>query len=109
MANIPQGKTLGNLPQIWGALAAVTAIQLEADGLYLFTDVDFLYTANPRADPSARPLRVVNDPWTLNVDTKEAGSGLGTGGMSTKIVAAQMASAAGIHCGLINGQHPHTG
>mmetsp|Transcript_90960 Transcript_90960/g.291721 ORF Transcript_90960/g.291721 Transcript_90960/m.291721 type:complete len:448 (+) Transcript_90960:178-1521(+) len=87
-------------------LAALTAVQLEADGLFLFTDVDFLYTANPRADPDAKPLRIVPEPWALQVDTSSAGSGLGTGGMETKIVAARMASTAGIPCGLINGAHP---
>jgi glutamate 5-kinase len=87
-------------------LAALTAVQLEAHGLFLFTDVDFLYTANPRADPTAKPLRIVQEPWALQVDTSEAGSDLGTGGMATKIHAARMASTAGIPCGLINGQHP---
>merc|ERR1711982_116790 len=86
-------------------LAALTAVQLRADGLFLFTDVDFLYTANPRDDPSAEPLRVVQEPWSLQVDTSGKGSGAGTGGMSTKIVAARTASTAGIPCGLINGAH----
>mmetsp|Transcript_5113 Transcript_5113/g.11314 ORF Transcript_5113/g.11314 Transcript_5113/m.11314 type:complete len:438 (+) Transcript_5113:141-1454(+) len=86
-------------------LAALTAVQLEASGLFLFTDVDFLYTANPRTDPSATPLRVVSEPWALQVDTREPGSGFGTGGMATKIVAARTASTAGIPCGLIHGAH----
>mmetsp|Transcript_37314 Transcript_37314/g.97340 ORF Transcript_37314/g.97340 Transcript_37314/m.97340 type:complete len:438 (+) Transcript_37314:98-1411(+) len=86
-------------------LAALTAVQLEAAGLFLFTDVDFLYTANPRTDPSAEALRIVPDPWSLEVDTSGKGSGAGTGGMSTKIVAARTATAAGIPCGLINGAH----
>jgi len=86
-------------------LAALTAVQLEADGLFLFTDVDYLYTANPRTDPSAEALRVVDEPWSLQVDTSGMGSGAGTGGMSTKIVAARTATAAGIACGLINGAH----
>jgi len=87
-------------------LAALTAVQLGADGLFLFTDVDYLYTANPRSDPSAKPLRVVREPWSLQVDTTSEGSGLGTGGMETKIAAARTVSTAGIPCGLINGQHP---
>lgn len=86
-------------------LAALTAVQLEANGLFLFTDVDYLYTANPRTDPSAEALRVVEEPWSLQVDTSGMGSGAGTGGMSTKIVAARTATAAGIACGLINGAH----
>lgn len=86
-------------------LAALTAVSLEADGLFLFTDVDCLYTANPRADPNAKRLRLVQEPWSLNVDTRDEGSGLGTGGMSTKIVAARTASVAGIPCILLNGAH----
>jgi len=86
-------------------LAALTAVQLEADWLFLCTDVDYLYTANPRVDPSAEPLRVVPEPWALKVDTKSGGSSLGTGGMATKLMAGRTASAAGIRCGLINGAH----
>eukprot|EP00928_Gymnodinium_smaydae_P078577 TRINITY_DN62700_c0_g1_i1.p1 TRINITY_DN62700_c0_g1~~TRINITY_DN62700_c0_g1_i1.p1 ORF type:complete len:436 (+),score=60.04 TRINITY_DN62700_c0_g1_i1:222-1529(+) len=88
-------------------LAALLAVQLAADGLFLFTDVDYLYTANPRTDPAARPLRVVREPFALQVDTDSAGSGLGTGGMTTKLLAARTASAAGIPCCLINGLHPY--
>lgn len=87
-------------------LAALTAVQLHAAGLYLFTDVDFLYTSNPRVDPTATALRVVDEPWSLQVDTRLPGSALGTGGMQTKVVAARTASCAGIPCGLINGAHP---
>jgi len=87
-------------------LAALTAVQLEADALFLCTDVDFLYTANPRSDPNAKALRIVDEPWALQVDTADEGSGMGTGGMATKILAARTASTAGIPCGLVNGQHP---
>eukprot|EP00438_Fugacium_kawagutii_P002972 Skav230920 [mRNA] locus=scaffold2578:86362:89846:- [translate_table: standard] len=38
-------------------LAALTAVQLEAEGVFLFTDVDFLYTANPNVDPAAEPMK----------------------------------------------------
>ena len=39
-------------------LAALTAVQLEAGGVFLFTDVDYLYTANPNVDPAAEPMKV---------------------------------------------------
>jgi glutamate 5-kinase len=87
-------------------LASLTAVQLEADWLFLFTDVDYLYTANPRTNPDAKALRVIEEPWSLEVNTADAGSGFGTGGMSTKIVAARTASTAGIPCGMINGEFP---
>eukprot|EP00930_Biecheleria_cincta_P047535 TRINITY_DN32971_c0_g1_i1.p1 TRINITY_DN32971_c0_g1~~TRINITY_DN32971_c0_g1_i1.p1 ORF type:complete len:448 (-),score=78.65 TRINITY_DN32971_c0_g1_i1:15-1358(-) len=87
-------------------LAALTAVQLEADALCLFTDVDCLYTANPRANPDAKPLHVVPEPWALQVDTREAGTDLGTGGMSTKILAARTASVSGIPCILLSSAFP---
>ncbi|CAE6910167.1 unnamed protein product [Symbiodinium natans] len=87
-------------------LAALTAVQLEADALCLFTDVNCVYTANPRTNPDAKPLHVVAEPWALRVDTKDAGSGLGTGGMATKILAARTASVSGIPCVLLNSCFP---
>lgn len=87
-------------------LAALTAVQLEAEGVFLFTDVDYLYTANPNVDPAAEPMKVVNEALELKVDTREPGSGLGTGGMSTKIAAARTAHCAGIPCGILHGRHP---
>merc|ERR1719491_603807 len=87
-------------------LAALTAVQLGADWLFLFTDVDYLYTANPRNNPDAQALHVVTEPWSLQVETDENDGGFGTGGMTTKILAARTASTAGIPCGLINGCHP---
>ncbi|CAK9057100.1 unnamed protein product [Durusdinium trenchii] len=87
-------------------LAALTAVQLEADALCLFTDVSCVYTANPRTNPDAKPLYVVPEPWALKVETKDPGSSLGTGGMSTKILAARTASVSGIPCLLINSSFP---
>jgi glutamate 5-kinase len=69
---------------------------VRADYLFLMTDVDCLYTTNPRHDPNARPIEVVSDITTLEADVSTAGSSLGTGGMSTKIVAAKLATSAGV-------------
>ena len=41
-------------------LSAITASMIQADYLFLLTDVDGLYTSNPRKDPSAKPLQVVS-------------------------------------------------
>jgi len=87
-------------------LAALTAVQLGAAGVFLFTDVDYLYTANPNVDPSAEPMRVVNEAFELDVDTREPGSSLGTGGMATKVSAARTAHCAGIPCGILHGKFP---
>ena len=87
-------------------LAALTAVQLEAAAVFLFTDVDYLYTANPNVDPEAEPMKLVSEAFELQVDTREPGSSLGTGGMSTKIAAARTAHCAGIPCGILHGRYP---
>lgn len=60
------------------------------------TDVDALYTTNPRRDPHAKPIEVISDISTLEADVSSAGSSLGTGGMSTKITAAKLGTSAGV-------------
>lgn len=77
-------------------LSAITAAMVGADYLFLMTDVDALYTANPRTDPTAMPIEVVEDIDSLVVDVSSSGSSLGTGGMATKITAARLATSAGV-------------
>ncbi|WEW57932.1 Glutamate 5-kinase [Emydomyces testavorans] len=77
-------------------LSAITAAMVEADYLFLMTDVDGLYTSNPRTNPDAQVIEVVEDISSLEADVSTAGSSLGTGGMSTKIVAARLATSAGV-------------
>lgn len=69
---------------------------IKADYLFLMTDVDCLYSANPRTNPDAKPIEVVTDISSLEADVSSAGSSLGTGGMSTKIVAAKLGTSAGV-------------
>ncbi|KIY48221.1 glutamate 5-kinase [Fistulina hepatica ATCC 64428] len=78
-------------------LSAITSSMIHADYLVLLTDVDGLYTANPRKDPSARHIPVVDSIPTIRsqVSTTTMGSNLGTGGMETKLIAADIATAAG--------------
>jgi glutamate 5-kinase len=77
-------------------LSAVTAAMVQADYLFLMTDVDCLYDKNPRTHPDAKAIEIVEDISDLAADVSSAGSSLGTGGMSTKIVAARLATAAGV-------------
>lgn len=77
-------------------LSAITAGMVGADYLFLMTDVDALYDRNPRTHSDAKPIEVVEDIAKLEADTSSAGSSLGTGGMHTKIVAARLATAAGV-------------
>lgn len=77
-------------------LSAITAGMVQADYLFLMTDVDCLYDKNPRTHPDAKSINVVEDIADLAADVSSAGSALGTGGMSTKIVAARLATSAGV-------------
>lgn len=76
-------------------LSAITAALIHADYLILMTDVDCLYTDNPRSNPDAKPILVVEDMSELKVDTSSGGSDVGTGGMTTKLIAADLATEAG--------------
>ncbi|MEJ6542120.1 glutamate 5-kinase [Brachybacterium paraconglomeratum] len=76
-------------------LAALVAQLLGADALILLTDVDSLYTAPPR-EPGAERIGVVEDVARLaGVSIGSVGSKVGTGGMVTKLSAAQLASTTG--------------
>ncbi|KAI0263745.1 glutamate 5-kinase [Gloeopeniophorella convolvens] len=79
-------------------LSAITSSMIHADYLFLFTDVDGLYTANPRKDPAACLIEVVESTAAIRaqVSTATLGSSLGTGGMETKLIAAEIAAAAGV-------------
>ncbi|MDO5673171.1 MAG: glutamate 5-kinase [Actinomycetaceae bacterium] len=76
-------------------LAALVSHLVTADRLILLTDVDGLYTASPRT-PGARLIPKVSSPDELqDISVTTRGSGLGTGGMVTKVIAASMAAANG--------------
>jgi glutamate 5-kinase len=88
-------------------LAAQVAILIAADRLVLLTDTDGLYTADPRVDASARLLSEVTDFESLGaLEIGHSTSALGSGGMRSKVVAAEMATAAGIPTVICNGRRP---
>lgn len=76
-------------------LAALIAHLVRADVLLLMSDVDGLYTAHPDT-PGARRIDRVEDLSSLEVDTSRVGSKVGTGGMRTKLMAADIATQAGV-------------
>ena len=88
-------------------LSAMVAELVHADGLILLTDIDGLYTADPHTDPTATRIERVEviDDYLLNL-AGGAGSSRGTGGMITKLHAAQIAMAAGIPTIVMNGNDP---
>jgi glutamate 5-kinase len=85
-------------------LAAQVAILTGAQLLVLLTDIDGLFTADPRIDPAAELVAEVTDFEALRaLDIGHGTSALGTGGMRSKVVAAEMATAAGIPAAICNG------
>jgi len=95
-------------------LSALVASIIEADWLFLLTDVDRLYSANPRLDPDAIPIMTVNhqDLWNLDIDTNSGGTNAqnqwGTGGMATKLSAAKIAAIAGVKTVICKGSEPNS-
>lgn len=90
-------------------LSALVASLVEADWLFLLTDVDRLYSADPNRDPDAQPIdRVVHldELERLQVQTGNSQSGWGTGGMQTKITAARIATESGVRTAIMAGRHP---
>ncbi|KAG1749541.1 Aspartate/glutamate/uridylate kinase [Suillus lakei] len=81
---------------------------IHADYLFLLTDVDGLYTSNPRKDPSAKKLDVVISVAAIRaqVSTSTLGSSLGTGGMETKLIAAEIATGAGVTTVIASSKQP---
>ena len=88
-------------------LSAIVAATVEADLLVLLSDIDGLYTADPRGDAGARLIPVV-EAVTPEIEALAGGNGtsLGTGGMVTKLRAARIAGEAGIDMIIANGARP---
>ncbi len=84
-------------------LSAWVAYLVDADTLMLLTDVDGLYSANPKLDAGAVKLAEVRDIAQVMHLAGDAGSARGTGGMRTKLKAAQIASDAGIETIILTG------
>jgi len=88
-------------------LAAQVAVLVAADELVLMTDIDGLYTADPRLYPDAHIVAEVGDFEMLDeLEIGHTTSPLGSGGMRSKVVAAEMATAAGIATVICNGCRP---
>ena len=90
-------------------LSALVASLVHADWLFLLTDVEYLYASNPKTDPSAKPIHLIQNFEQLtemNVQAGSAGSRWGTGGMATKISAASIATTAGVRTVITHGRSP---
>ncbi len=89
------------------SLSAIVAKLTGAELLVLLSDIDGLYTADPRRDPKARLIPQVESitPEILSL-AGGSGSALGSGGMATKLKAAMIAGDAGIDMVILNGENP---
>lgn len=88
-------------------LSAIVAKLVNANLLILLSDIDGLYTADPRKDPAATLIPLVEEisPEIMAL-AGGSGSSLGTGGMATKLKAACLATEAGIDMVIANGEDP---
>ena len=88
-------------------LSAIVAVTIQADLLILLSDIDGLFDGDPRKNPDAKLIDTVEkiDEHIISLGGG-SGSNLGTGGMATKLRAAQMATAAGCEMVIANGQSP---
>ncbi|CAA7618775.1 glutamate 5-kinase [Magnetospirillum sp. UT-4] len=86
-------------------LAARVAQMVSADALVLFSDIDGLYTADPRKDPTAQRLEEVRD-ITPEIEAMagDPGTGYGSGGMVTKLNAARICLSAGCRMAICKGE-----
>ncbi len=85
-------------------LSAIVASLVEADALLLLSDIDGLYTDDPRQNPDAKYIEVVQELTDdlMNMGKASTGSPAGTGGMNTKLQAAKIASSMGIDMVIAN-------
>jgi glutamate 5-kinase len=88
-------------------LSAVVARLIGADLLILLSDIDGFYDANPRENPDSRLIATVHEITdAMRACAGGSGTARGTGGMQTKLNAAELATNAGCHMVLANGDNP---
>lgn len=98
---IEQVQSFGDNDKLSALVASIT----EADLLILLSDIDGLYTDDPNKNPDAKFINVVDkiDEQLMNMGKNSSGSSVGTGGMSAKLVAAQIATYTGTDMVITNG------
>ena len=75
-------------------LSAIVAALIDADLLILLSDIDGLYTDDPRQNPDAEFIEQVDE--FMNMGKASTGSNVGTGGMNTKMIAAKIATSSDV-------------
>ena len=87
------------------SLSAIVARIVEADILVLFSDIDGLYSSDPRSNPDAELISRVEDISKVEGNAGDTATNVGTGGMVTKLEAAKIANGAGISMLIANGNN----
>lgn len=88
-------------------LSAVVAALIGADLLILLSDIDGLYSDDPRQNPEAEFIQLVEEitPELMEMGKSTSGSEVGTGGMAAKLAAARIATDSGSDMVIANGDH----
>ena len=90
-------------------LSALVAIAISADQLILLTDIDHLYSSDPKTNSKAKPIKDINSSKELNqLELSNEQTTWGTGGIKTKLIAAKIATESGIKVQLADGRNPET-
>ena len=88
-------------------LSALVATAISADQLILLTDIDHLYSSDPKTNRKARPIKDINNSIELNkLELTNVQTSWGTGGITTKLTAAKIATQSGIKVQLADGRDP---
>ncbi|MCE5179816.1 MAG: glutamate 5-kinase [Porphyromonadaceae bacterium] len=85
-------------------LSALVAVITEADLLVLVSDIDGIFDQNPHLHPKAKHISEVSDLDSVRHCIEEKNSTLGTGGMSSKVYAAEICMRNGVEMWIVNGQ-----
>ncbi len=88
-------------------LSALVAVITEADLLVLVSDIDGIFDRNPHLHPDAQLINEVSNLKSVEACIEEKESTLGTGGMSSKIHAAEICMENGVEMWIMNGQRPN--
>lgn len=89
------------------SLSAFVSSLIDADLLIIFSDIDGLYDANPHTNPNAKLISLIETiDDSIRAVAGDAGSKLGTGGMATKIKAAEIATESGTNMIIAHGENP---
>lgn len=84
-------------------LSAYVSVLMEAEKLFIASDIDGIFDANPKLNPDAKLVKEVKSPQEVRKYVEDVENGLGTGGMESKINALEICAGNGIEVYILNG------